>query len=185
MENKASSATLSCIAALICLLNTGASAADTTSASAAAAIFARGINLASGAMNDDHIPGAYGTDYIYPSPEYLDYYAGKGFSVVRLPYLWERLQHSFFGPLDSSELDRIKNFVTEARTRNVQVILSPHNFGRYHINGRETLIGTASVPIEAFADFTFKVATAFADNDGVYALSLMNEPHDSQGMWKQ
>jgi endoglucanase len=67
----------------------------------------------------------------------------------------------------------------------MQVILSPHNFGRYYLCGMETLIGTADVPIKAFADFSGKVASAFARNQAVYALSLMNEPHDSRGLWKQ
>jgi endoglucanase len=148
-------------------------------------IFARGINLSSGSFNDAHSPGIYGTDYIYPSLEDFDYYAKKGFAVVRLTYLWDRLQHSLFGELDRAELSRIKDVVAAARVRNMQVILSPHNFGRYPVNGIRTLIGTTGVPNEAFADFTYKVATAFAGNDAVYALSLMNEPHDSEGLWKQ
>jgi endoglucanase len=41
------------------------------------------------------------------------------------------------------------------------------------------------VPIDAFADFSYKVAKAFIGNDAIYALSLMNEPHDSNGLWKQ
>jgi endoglucanase len=146
-------------------------------------IFARGINFASAAFGGS--PGIYGKDYIYPSPDYLDYYAAKGFAVVRLAYLWERLQRAPFDKLDDSELDRIKSFVAAARARNMRVILSPHNYGRYPLNGADTLIGTAELPVEAFADFSNKVATAFVGDDGIYALSLMNEPHDFNGMWKQ
>jgi endoglucanase len=148
-------------------------------------IFARGINLSSAEFNDERIPGVYGKDYIYPPRADLDYYASKGFTAVRLPFRWERLQLSLFGELDTRELDRIKNFVAAAQARSMRVIISPHNYGRYHLAGKGILIGTAGVPIEAFADFSNKVAAAFAGNDGVYALSLMNEPHDSNGMWKQ
>ncbi len=148
-------------------------------------IFARGINLSSAEFTEGRTPGIYGKDYIYPPSEELDYYASKGFSVVRLPYRWERLQHSLFGPLESSELGHIKDFLAAARARNMRVILSPHNFGRYRIGGKETLIGTARVPTAAFADFSNKVAAAFVGDDSIYALSLMNEPHDSDGMWKQ
>lgn len=147
--------------------------------------FARGINLSSGELNPERKPAVYGKDYVYPSFHELDYYASKGFTVVRLPYRWERLQPSLFGNLDDAELGRIKRFVAAAQARNMQVILSPHNFGRYFLDGIETLIGTAGVPIEAFADFSHKVAATFAGNDGIYALSLMNEPHDSKGLWKQ
>ena len=147
--------------------------------------FSRGINLSGGELNPECQPAVYGRDYIYPSPQELDYYASKRFAVVRLPYRWERLQPLLFGELDQTELARIKSFVDAAAARNMRVILSPHNGGRYFLNGKETLIGTALVPIEAFADFSYRVAKAFAGNAAIYALSLMNEPHDSNGMWKQ
>jgi endoglucanase len=176
--------TLPFVGALAYLLNCGQSLAEPPSA-LYDTIFARGINLSSAALNDDSTPGVYGKDYIYPSPEDLDYYASKGFAVVRLPYLWERLQRAPFGALDSAELGRINDFVASARARHVRVILSPHNFGRYRLGGKSMLIGTAGLPVEAFADFSYKVATAFAGNDAIYALSLMNEPHDSKGTWQQ
>jgi endoglucanase len=147
--------------------------------------FSRGINLSGAELNEKLSPAVYGKDYIYPPLQELDYYASKGFSVVRLPYLWERLQPALFGELDEAELGRIKSFVAAAEARDIRIILSPHNFGRYLLNGDETLIGTAGVSIDAFADFSYKVAKAFAGDDAIYALSLMNEPHDSNGMWKQ
>jgi aryl-phospho-beta-D-glucosidase BglC (GH1 family) len=147
--------------------------------------FSRGINLSGGELNPERKPAVYGTDYIYPSLQELDYYASKGFAVVRLPYRWERLQPSLLGNLDGAELGRIKNVVAAAQARKMQVILSPHNYGRYFLDGTAMLIGTADVPIKAFADFSGKVASAFAGNHAVYALSLMNEPHNSQGLWKQ
>jgi endoglucanase len=73
-------------------------------------------------------------------------------------------QPSLLGSLDDAELSRIKRVLIAAQVRNMQVILSPHNFGRYYLCGMETLIGTADVPIKAFADFSGKVASAFARN---------------------
>jgi endoglucanase len=169
---------------LLWLLGSG-QAAPAAAFSWANTIFARGINLPSASFDDEQVPGLYGRDYIYPSAKDLDYYARKGFSVVRLPYLWERLQHSLFEPLDAVELGRIKTVLAAARALKMRVILSPHNFGRYHINGKPTLIGTEDVSIGSFADFSYKVAAAFAGDDAIYGLSLMNEPHDSQGLWKQ
>ena len=148
-------------------------------------LFLRGINLSGAELNEDRNRAVYGRDYVYPPAHELDYYASKGFAVVRLPYRWERLQPSLFGELDGVELGRIKGFVGAARARNMRVILSPHNYGRYYIDGKATLIGTERVSIEAFADFSHKVATAFAGDPAIYALSLMNEPHDSRGLWKQ
>jgi endoglucanase len=170
--------------ALLWLLSGGPSAAQ-PAFNWSATFFARGINLPSGSFNDQQIPGVYGRDYIYPSVKDLAYYAQNGFTVIRLPYLWERLQHSLFGPLDAAELGRIKTVVAAAHALKMRVILSPHNFGRYHMNGEPILIGTGSVSTGSFADFSHRVAIAFARDDAIYGLSLMNEPHDSRGLWKQ
>lgn len=173
------------IGTLACWLTWGVSSADTLPPRNNT-IFARGINLSGAEYNMETTPAVYGKDYIYPPQQELDYYAGKGFTVVRLPYSWERLQHPLFSELDSSELGRMKMFVAAAQARNMRVIISPHNWGRYRLAGPAAIpIGTAGVPIEAFADFSNKVAAAFVGNDGVYGLSLMNEPHESNGLWKK
>ena len=70
----------------------------------------------------------------------------------------------FFAELDAGELHRINNFLAAAKARTVRVILSPHNFGRDRVGGQSIPIGAAGVPIEAFADFSNKVAAAFAGN---------------------
>jgi endoglucanase len=171
--------------AFACVLALATPCACALAADAPGPVFARGINLSSGELNPERNPAAYGKDYIYPSASELDYYAGKGFEVVRLPFRWERLQPALFGPLDPTELGRIKSVVEAARARHMRVILSPHNFGRYFLGGNETLIGTGGVPIKAFADFWRRVAAQFAGNDAIYGLGLMNEPHDSQGLWKE
>lgn len=177
------------VACILITLLFGLSCADLLSDSAfpieANWLFSRGINLSGGELNPERNPAVYGRDYIYPPPRELDYYSSKGFSVVRLPYAWERLQPVLFGDLNHEELSRIRAVVTAAHERKMRVMLSPYNFGRYFLNGKATLIGTGQVPIAAFADFSYKVAKAFAENNAVYALSLMNEPYDSGGMWKQ
>lgn len=173
------------ICAVAYFLSSGRVISETGLSSTSLPTFSRGINLSGAELNPDRIPGVMGKDYTYPPIQELDYYQRKGFDVVRLPFLWERLQPSLFGKLDEAELSRLKSFVAAAGARNMQVILSPHNFGRYRLSGKETLIGTTRVPIEAFDDFWHKVAAEFAGNDAVYALSLMNEPHDSWGLWKR
>jgi endoglucanase len=61
-----------------------------------------GVNLA-GAEFGSNVPGVFGTDYTYPTHTEIDYYAAKGMSVVRLPFLCERVQHSENGALDAVE----------------------------------------------------------------------------------
>ncbi len=173
------------ICTLAYLLSGGFAESGALVSAASEPIFSRGINLSGGELNPESNPAVYGADYIYPPIHELDYYASKRFAVVRLPFRWERLQPSLFGKLDDGELSRIKSFVAAAGARKMQVILSPHNGGRYLLHGKETLIGTGGVPISAFADFSYRLAKAFIGNNAIYALSLMNEPHDSNGMWKQ
>ena len=62
--------------------------------------FLLGVNLA-GAEFGSNVPGTFGTDYTYPTHAEIDYYASKGMSVIRLPFLWERVQHTKNGALDA------------------------------------------------------------------------------------
>lgn len=125
------------------------------------------------------LPGTYGVHYVYPPAEALDYYRGKGLSLVRLPFRWERLQPKLFGPLDPAELGRLDAFVAAARARGMQVILDPHNYARYY----DRLIGTPEVPNEAFADFWRRLAGHYRNELAVWAYGLMNEPAETGGRW--
>jgi aryl-phospho-beta-D-glucosidase BglC (GH1 family) len=131
-----------------------------------------GVNL-SGAEFGDPLPGTYGVDYTYPTHAEVDYYAAKGMSVIRLPFMWERLQHTEFGALDATELGRLDDFVNYATGKGLKVDLNPQDFGY----GFGHLIGSAETPNSAFADFWGKVAAHFKTNPNVI-FGLMNEPHD-------
>lgn len=146
--------------------------------------FARGINLAGGEFNPDKLPGRYGQDYVYPSKTQLDYYSKQGFDVVRLPFLWERVQPKLYGDLSKEELQRILAVVTNAQERGMRVILDPHNYARYRVDGKAHVIGSALVPVSAFTDFWRRLAHAVAHVPGIYALGLMNEPYKTNGIWR-
>src|SRR5687767_14334805 len=66
-----------------------------------------GVNLAGAEFGGHILPGVYGTQYIYPSPETLDYYQKKGRTLIRLPFHWERMQRALNAPLDADELPRL------------------------------------------------------------------------------
>ncbi|MEE7479137.1 cellulase family glycosylhydrolase [Methylobacterium hispanicum] len=131
-----------------------------------------GINLAGADFGTGKLPGRLGTDYTYPTNQEIDYYAGKGMSVLRLPFIWERAQLSENEPLNASELAQMDAVVGYAASRGMQVILEPHNFG----SGFGHLIGSAETPDSAFADFWGRLASHFAGRDNVI-FGLMNEPH--------
>ena len=132
-----------------------------------------GVNLASAAFGSSKIPGTEGTDYIYPTHGEIDYYAAKGMDVIRLPFLWERLEPTENGPLSTTELSYIDDVVNYANSKGLSVILDPHNYGYGY--GYE--IGSSQTPNSAFANFWSQLAGHFADNPNVI-FDLMNEPHD-------
>jgi endoglucanase len=137
-----------------------------------------GVNL-SGAEFGSNVPGTFGTDYTYPTHAEIDYYAGKGLTVIRLPFLWERLQRSEFGAFDAAELARLDDVVTYATSKGLKVDIDPHNYGK----GFGALIGSAQTPNSAFADFWGKLAQHFAANPRVI-FGLMNEPNEqSASTW--
>jgi endoglucanase len=137
-----------------------------------------GVNLA-GAEFGSNVPGVYGTDYTYPTHAEVDYYAAKGMGVIRLPFLWERVQRSEFAALDATELGRLDDVVNYATGKGLKIEIEPHNYGY----GFGALIGTAQTPNSAFADLWGKLAGHFQSNSGVI-FGLMNEPHDqSASAW--
>ena len=131
-----------------------------------------GVNLAGADFGGGHLPGTLGTDYTYPTSLEIDYYAGKGMSIVRLPFLWERVQLTANGPLSTSELAQMDGVVAYAASRGLQVILEPHNFG----SGYGHPVGSAETPDSAFADLWSRLAGHFAGSSNVI-FGLMNEPH--------
>lgn len=137
-----------------------------------------GVNLAGGEFGSN-VPGTYGVDYTYPTHAEIDYYASKGLDVIRLPFLWERIQHSEFGALDTTELARLDDVVNYATNKGLKVDLDVHNYG----SGFGNLIGSAQTPNAAFADLWGKLAGHFESNPNVI-FGLMNEPHDqSASTW--
>jgi endoglucanase len=137
-----------------------------------------GVNLA-GAEFGSNVPGVFGTDYTYPTHAEIDYYAAKGMGVIRLPFLWERVQRSELAVLDATELGRLDDVVNYATGKGLKIEIEPHNYGY----GFGALIGTAQTPNSAFADLWGKLAGHFQSNSGVI-FGLMNEPHDqSASAW--
>ncbi len=130
-----------------------------------------GLNIAGGEFGA--APGVHGRDYVHPSDRELDYAAASGFSIVRAPFLWERLQPRPGAEFDRDELARLTDLVARAGRRGLAVVLDAHNYGR-----REGApIGSTAVPDRVFVDFWRRMARAFGGRPGVI-FGLMNEPHD-------
>ncbi|MFP5042763.1 glycoside hydrolase family 5 protein [Parasediminibacterium sp. JCM 36343] len=137
-----------------------------------------GVSLCGAEFGTDNLPGVYNTNYIYPDKNEIQYFARKGVSVMQLPFRWERIQKRLGGPLDATELAYMKRFLNDCAASGVMVVLNMHNFARYKMNNVEYIIGTPQVPVAAFKDVWTKMAAALNGFDNIYALDIMNEPHD-------
>ena len=131
------------------------------------------------------LPGTYNSQYIYPNSTEVNYYLGRGMNIIRLPFRWERLQHTNNAALDATELSRMQAFVSYATAHGMYVIIDPHNFQRYWPDistfdtmqsGSQGVIGGTLVPDSAFSNFWYRVADVFQTNDHVI-FCLMNEPN--------
>jgi hypothetical protein len=131
--------------------------------------------------------GVYGVDYTYPSASAFAYLAGRGITMVRLPFRWERVQPTLNGPLDATEVGRLTTTVAAAKAAGVGIILDVHNYGAYWQSDaygtgwRKPLSTSGYLRIDAFADLWRRLSEAFAGNTGVVAYDLMNEPVGSPG----
>jgi endoglucanase len=130
-----------------------------------------GVNLAGAEFGQ--LPGKIEQTYHYPSDAEFDWVKSSGFAVVRLPFVWERLQPTLSGEFDKDELAELKAAVARAEARGLTIIVDPHNYGRW----RGEKVGSKGVPVLAFADFWRRLAHEFAGRASV-AFGLMNEPHD-------
>jgi aryl-phospho-beta-D-glucosidase BglC (GH1 family) len=138
-----------------------------------------GVNLAGAEFDPKNVPGVFGTNYTYPTYSEIDYYAGKGMDVLRLPFLWERMQHIQLGPLDAAELGRLDDAVNYAAGKGLKIEIEAHNYGY----GFGALIGSAQTPNSSFADFWGKLAFHYKSNPDII-FGLMNEPHEqSASAW--
>ncbi len=143
--------------------------------------FMSGVNISGAEFGSGVVPGTYGSNYFYPTNAMLDWYAAKGFTWFRFPFLWGRLQRTLFGAFDSVEqgrLDAVVDYVTN--TLGIHILLDPHNYASYN-NGTvsgQIGIGSGKTDPRAFYDFWERLANRYGDNPKVH-FGLMNEPTGS------
>lgn len=131
----------------------------------------KGVNLAGAEFNGKKLPGRLNWDYIYPDPTDIRHFHELGMNVIRLPFLWERIQPKLYGDLDPSELRSIQSTVATAQALDMCVVLDVHNYGAYRGNP----IGSEAVPAAAFFNLWVRLAKVFRDPAST-AFGLMNEP---------
>jgi endoglucanase len=141
-----------------------------------------GVNLA-GLEFGTTVPGVIGTDFFQPTTDELDYYKSKGLKVMRIPFLWERVQPILNGALDPTYLGYIDNLIASAKVRGISIILDVHNYCRYNSN----IIGATGSPVTIthFQNLWSKLAAHYNKETTVWAYGLMNEPNSlgSRSLW--
>ncbi len=138
----------------------------------------KGVNLSGGEYNWGPSKRLW-YDYVYPSTTEIDYYAGKGFGVIRLPFDMGRLYPTPSTQLDATQISAIKAVVDYASKKKMRIILDPHNFGNVYdgwLASPYILIGGTPVSTSLFADFWQRMATTFVNYPNVI-FGLMNEPN--------
>ncbi|MCW3149114.1 glycoside hydrolase family 5 protein [Stutzerimonas stutzeri] len=140
-----------------------------------------GVNLSGAGFGPSVVPGVHGTNYTYPAESYYKKYADLGMNLVRLPFLWERIQPKLNTELNAAELARLKQSLDYAHKHGVKVILDLHNYYRYF--GK--LIGSSEVPISSFAGVWKRIVQQVANHPAVEGYGLMNEPYSTNGLWPQ
>lgn len=131
----------------------------------------RGVNLAGAEFASAKLPGTVFKDYTYASATDINKFADLGANMIRLPFLWERMQPVAGGPLEPTQVKLMAKVLESAKARNVCVLLDAHNYGAY----RGIKLGEPGATTANFADFWVKMSVAFPDAN-VAALGLMNEP---------
>lgn len=131
-----------------------------------------GINIAGAEFTPDKLPGTINKDYVYPSPAIMGVYASFGMNIVRVPFLWERLQPKLNDRFAPDELQRLDDVVKQAEKLKIHIILDAHNYGFY----RGKPIGSSEVPTESFVAFWKTLATHYKTH-ALVIYGIMNEPN--------
>ena len=164
-----------------------AQGAGGTAAPIAAKDVLRGVNISGGEFGGP-APGKMFTNYAYPTKEEVDYYARSGLGIVRVPFLWERLQPEVDGSLSDADVKALKEIVDYSLSKGMVVALDMHNYGHRFIGPDYKMkieIGEAMASTASLVDAWAKIAEGYKGNDKVW-LGLMNEPntHSAERWWR-
>ncbi|MEX5301368.1 glycoside hydrolase family 5 protein [Kocuria sabuli] len=139
-----------------------------------------------------------GQHYPVYSTELMDYYVSKGFTHIRLPFSWDRIQSRLWGPVPAegqgyqTYFGHLQRTVNHLTGRGATVLIEPWQAGPPSTDPEEDgvaggarwrgqLVGSPQVDRYAFADFWAKMATIFRDIPLV-EYGLVNEPNGMSTM---
>src|SRR5690625_4562029 len=131
-------------------------------------------------------PGVHNQDYFYDTGPSLEFLRSRGWTHVKLPIRWERIQASIYGPLRGSEVELLAAFLDRAATVGLSVIVDVHNYGIFYedVAGEGVLraIGSTMLPVSAFSDLWSKLARELGGHPAVVGYATMAEPQEAGGL---
>lgn len=162
----------------------------------------KGVNIVGG---ESQYPTTNAFNYIYPQNNEIDYFASKGFGMIRMSVTARRMQPASYGPLDpanrtdeppngyvtypagsQTNLLEIKRVLDHALSKNMYVMIEPHDYGYIYdtLSSTNRLIGRDAEATAQFADWWTRMATKFKNYPNA-VFNLINEPHDQTAAeWK-
>lgn len=144
-------------------------------------LFDRGINISGMEYSEKIYPGVEGTNYFAPQEADFAYLSRKGFTLARIPFLWERAQPTLNGALAPVFLQQMDFCVAMGKKYRIRLVPDMHNYGGRYVDpsvttGERVKIGTATLTVAQFADFWSKFAARYKNEPYMYGYDLMNEP---------
>ena len=155
------------------------------------------IGIGSGGSFSNANPGVYDQAWHYDSQATMDFLASRGHKHVRILFRWERLQPVPGGPLNATELQRIKAAIGRAHAAGLEAIPSVANYGAYWLDdgtkGVRRPIGSAQIPVSHFTGFWRQLSSELKGTPGVAGYLLMVEPvgmpgatrRDEAALWER
>lgn len=89
---------------------------------------------------------------MYPSTGEIDYYASKGFGIIRMPFDIARAYSAAYLPLNTTEIGYMKSIVDYCLSKGMHIVLDPHNYGFIYDNrtGKSREIGVDAAKLQTY-----------------------------------
>ncbi|KAF4342485.1 cellulase precursor [Fusarium beomiforme] len=94
-----------------------------------------GTNEAGAEFGETNLPGTWGKHFTFPDPAAVDTLISQGYNTFRVQLRMERTNpSSMTGAFDTAYMKNLTSIVDHITGKGANVILDPHNYGRYFNN---------------------------------------------------
>lgn len=132
-----------------------------------------GVNESGPEFGEGTLPGAYGKEYIWPTPSTIDTFIANGMNTFRINTLMERMvPNKMTGAFDAGYMKNLTASVNYITNKGAYAMIVPHNYGRYY--------GQVFTSASDFKTFWQNVAAQYKGNSRVI-FDTNNEFHDEAG----